>query len=178
MKATFYFTSMILFLVNNTFAVPTITRGAYLQMLTTNSIVIRWQTDISSDSKVSFGTSITYNQTVTDVNLVTEHEMKLTGLIPNTKYFYQIGTTATPLQGNANNYFKTAIPLGSSDFTAWVIGDFGAGTAGQLSVRNLSLLTDVRLPLLQVEFRSPQTKPKLQVDACACNREWCLTDAG
>jgi Calcineurin-like phosphoesterase/Purple acid Phosphatase, N-terminal domain len=115
---------------------PIVTRGAYLQMLTTNSIVIRWQTDIPSDSKVDFGTSLTYSQNASDLNLVTEHEVKLTGLSPSTKYFYQIGTTTTPLQGNSNNYFKTAIPLGSSDFTAWVIGDFGAGTAGQLAVRN------------------------------------------
>ena len=128
----FFTTSFAVFAV----APPVITRGAYLQMLTTNSIVIRWQTDVPSDSKVNFGTSLIYSQSISNVNLVTEHEIKLTGLTPNTKYFYQIGTTTIPLQGNTNNYFKTAIPLGSSDFTAWVIGDFGSGTAGQLAVRN------------------------------------------
>lgn len=115
---------------------PTVTRGAYLQMLSTNSIVIRWQTDVPSDSKVDFGISSVYSQNVTDLNLLTEHEIKLTGLTPNTKYFYQIGTSTTPLQGNTNNYFKTANSLGTSDFTTWVTGDFGAGTAGQLAVRN------------------------------------------
>ena len=132
----FIFFVLTFFSVRNIYADPIITRGAYLQMLTTNSIVVRWQTDIPSDSKVFFGKSIAYNQSVADANLVTEHEIKLTGLSPNTKYFYQIGTTLIPLQGNSNNYFKTAIPLGNSDFTAWVTGDFGAGTVGQLAVRN------------------------------------------
>jgi hypothetical protein len=115
---------------------PLITRGAYLQMLSTNSIVIRWQTNIACDSKVDFGTLSATTQSITDANLVTEHEVKLTRLSPNTKYLYQIGTTTTPLQGNANNYFKTAIPLGTSDFTVWATGDFGNGSAGQLAVRN------------------------------------------
>jgi Calcineurin-like phosphoesterase len=115
---------------------PLITRGAYLQMLSTNSIVVRWQTNIACDSKVDFGTLSATTQSVTDANLVTEHEVKLMGLSPNTKYLYQIGTTTTALQGNANNYFKTAIPLGTSDFTVWVTGDAGNGSAGQLAVRN------------------------------------------
>lgn len=115
---------------------PTVTRGAYLQMLSTNSIVIRWQTDVASDSKVNFGTTNTYGLSVSDFSISTEHEIKLTGLTPNTKYFYQIGTISTALQGNSDNYFKTAMPLGSSDFTTWVIGDFGTGTAGQLAVKN------------------------------------------
>jgi hypothetical protein len=122
-------------LVGNTTNINII-RGAYLQMLTPNSITIRWQTDIPTDSKVSFGTTLSYGQTVSDPNLVTEHEISLTGLSPDTKYFYQIGTINNVLQGDANNYFRTSKPLGTSDFTIWVTGDAGNGSAGQLAVRN------------------------------------------
>ncbi|MCB0376726.1 MAG: hypothetical protein KDD04_12475, partial [Sinomicrobium sp.] len=44
----------------------TITRGPYLQLGTDTSIIIRWRTDLATDSKVWFGASIgALNQTVT-----------------------------------------------------------------------------------------------------------------
>lgn len=88
-------------------AVPGLLRGPYLQSATPASIVIRWRTDIATDSRVSFGLSPgSLSETVDSTSLVTEHEVKLTGLQPETKYYYSIGSSQIVLQGDAGNFFK------------------------------------------------------------------------
>ena len=124
---------------NSSVTPPVVTRGAYLQMLGTNSITIRWQTNIASNSKVDFGTTLAYGTTVNNATSSTEHEVQLTGLTANTKYFYRIGTSTTSIQGNAYNFFKTGISPSSSNFKVWVTGDYGVSALGhpdQISVRN------------------------------------------
>jgi hypothetical protein len=116
---------------------PIVTRGAYLQKLNSNSITIRWRTDIPSNTVVNYGMSIAYGNLVSDDALVTDHIITLSGLTPATKYFYSIGTTANTLQGDLKNNFITAPTVGTSiPVRIWGIGDFGNGTDHQLSVRN------------------------------------------
>lgn len=118
---------------------PVVTRGAYLQMLSPSSVVVRWQTNIASNSKVAYGTTMSYGSNATNATITTEHEVQLSGLIANTKYFYQIGTSTVAIQGSTNNFFKTGISSGSSNFKVWVTGDYGVPAAGhpdQISVRN------------------------------------------
>jgi hypothetical protein len=128
-------------LTNNTSnPMPAITRGAYLQMLSPNSITIRWQTDIASNSKVDFGTTMAYGTSTNNATVSTEHEVQLTGLTANTKYFYQIGTSTIAIQGTSYNFFKTGVSPGSSNFKVWVTGDMGVGTTqghnDQIAVAN------------------------------------------
>src|SRR5437773_8087127 len=78
--------------------VPTIMRGPYLQMGTTNSMVVRWRTDVPANSTVSFGSSPTrLNRTARANGIFTEHAVQVTNLLPNTKYFYSLGAMDTPL---------------------------------------------------------------------------------
>jgi acid phosphatase type 7 len=78
-----------------------VTRGAYLQMAAPNAMTVRWRTDAATDSRVRFGTvQGTLTQTVDDPNLTIEHEIRLSDLTPNTKYFYSIGSTAAVLAGD------------------------------------------------------------------------------
>ncbi len=129
-------------LTNNNIAGPTpvVLRGAYLQMLSPNSITVRWQTDIASNSQVDFGTTLAYGTLASNATVSTEHEVQITtGLAANTKYFYRIGTSTTPIQGDGNNFFKTGVASGSSNFKVWVTGDYGVSSAGhpdQIAVRN------------------------------------------
>lgn len=122
---------------SGTAPLPIVTRGAYLQKLTPSSITIRWRTNIACDSKVQFGTSINYSASVSDANQTTEHIVTLTGLNPNTKYFYSVGTTSASLQGDSKNNFYTA-PLSGTAVPAriWVTGDFGNGSTQQTAVRD------------------------------------------
>lgn len=118
-----------------------LTRGPYMNMATQTSIVIRWRTDIITSSKVSFGTSPgNLTNSVSDASLVTEHEIQLTGLTPNTKYYYSIGTLNNTLQGDANNYFKTLPLAGNAQkVRVLVMGDMGVNSNTQRSVRDAYL---------------------------------------
>jgi hypothetical protein len=122
---------------NATASPPTVTRGPYLQMLGTNSVVVRWQTATATDSKVSYGLTTSYGSSMSNATVSTEHEISITGLTQDTKYFYQIGTTTANVSSDAQTFFKTALPAGTtSEFTVWATGDFGTGGTGQSDVRN------------------------------------------
>lgn len=113
-------------------------RSAYLNSVSPSGIVVRWRTDLATDSKVSFGTTLgTYTSSITNSSVTTEHIVQLTGLSAATKYYYQIGSTTAVLQGDAENYFSTSPVSGStSPVRIWALGDFGAGTTIESAVRD------------------------------------------
>ncbi|MBN4051309.1 metallophosphoesterase family protein, partial [bacterium AH-315-M05] len=121
---------------------PSVIRGPYLQVGTPNSMIVRWRTDslTSVNSRVWYGTQPdTATMTFVDSALLTtEHEVKITGLSPNTKYFYAIGTSDTILAGPDNvQYFQTSpIPGTEQLIRVWAIGDFGEGNSNQAAVRD------------------------------------------
>jgi methionine-rich copper-binding protein CopC len=121
--------------------VASLTRGPYMNMALQNSIVIRWRTDVTTNSKVSYGTIAgNLTQSFTDNTSTTEHIVTLTGLSTNTLYYYSIGSTTQTLQGDANNYFKTMPVVGSTEkVRVLAMGDMGDNSANQLSVRNAYL---------------------------------------
>ena len=87
---------------------PSLIRGPYLQVATDTSMVIRWRTDASTRSRVRYGiVTGKLDRTVDDVNLVTDHEIKLSGLSPFTKYYYSVGSLKDTLQYGSSNYFYT-----------------------------------------------------------------------
>jgi hypothetical protein len=87
----------------------TIQRGPYLQVGTSSNIVVRWRTNTETDTRANFGTNAAdLNFSVSSPDLVTEHEITLTNLSPDTKYFYDIGTTTEILAGDASYHFTTA----------------------------------------------------------------------
>jgi len=67
-----------------------IIKGPYLQQLTPTSIVIMWETDSAAGSRVDFGLAAPDESYVEDPTLVTIHEMQLTGLTPDTPYYYTV----------------------------------------------------------------------------------------
>jgi hypothetical protein len=83
---------------------PTIIRGPYLQLGTTNSMVVRWRTDLPAGNTVSYGTSLgRMNRTARANGSFTEHAVQFTNLAPNTKYYYAFGPTDTPLLVRVTN---------------------------------------------------------------------------
>lgn len=111
----------------------TITRGPYLQMLSHNALNIRWQTDVAADSRVLYGGSPgTLTHTASDSGSVIEHDVRITGLAPDTAYYYAVGTSATTLAGgDATFKFKTApLPGSVKPVRVWVLGDSGTGGDG------------------------------------------------
>ena len=88
--------------------VASLSRGPYLQMGNQTSIVVKWRTTAACYGRVEIGPS---NETYTTATFdetcpTTEHEITLTGLATDTKYFYRVGTTTgTIFQGAADNFF-------------------------------------------------------------------------
>ncbi|MGH9147906.1 MAG: fibronectin type III domain-containing protein, partial [Vicinamibacterales bacterium] len=82
----------------------TVTRGPYLQMGTQDRIVVRWRTDVATDSRVTYGPCFGDENCLifekVDQTLTTEHEVLIDGLAPNTRYYYAVGTTTDVLEGN------------------------------------------------------------------------------
>ena len=100
-------------------------------MGTATTQVLRWRTDVASDSRVRLGTSPANLVPVADdAAATTEHAVTLTGLAPDTVYYYSVGTSAGPLAGgDVGHFFVTPPAPGTADAVrVWVLGD--AGTAG------------------------------------------------
>jgi hypothetical protein len=116
----------------------TLIRGPYLQVGTSGSMIIRWRTDQPTNSRVNYGaTPQSLNKSVNDNAQVTEHEVKLTGLSPKTRYFYSIGSSTTTYQGDANNYFETSPEVGQTGkFRFGIFGDCGTNSAVQAQTRD------------------------------------------
>jgi acid phosphatase type 7 len=117
---------------------PALIRGPYLQVATTNSMVVRWRTDALSRSRVRYGaTAENLNLTVDDTKLKTEHIIKLTGLSPNTKYYYSIGSLQDTLQRGADNFFVTLPPAGEEGkYKIGIFGDCGQNSVLHRTVRD------------------------------------------
>ncbi len=116
----------------------TLVRGPYLTLATSSATTIQWRTSTATSNEVKYGISTTMlNNSASNSTISTEHVITISGLIANTKYYYSIGQIGSVLQGNANNFFYTAPTNGSSQAVKfWVTGDFGMGSANQISVRN------------------------------------------
>lgn len=117
---------------------PVVTRGPYLQTATSTSILVRWRTDVACNSRVSVGTSAgALNLNTDDAAATTEHSVRITGLNPDTPYFYSIGTTAAVLASGPEYTFVTSPTVGTAKATRiWVLGDSGTANATATAVRN------------------------------------------
>jgi acid phosphatase type 7 len=113
-----------------------ITRGPYLQMATSTSMMIRWRTDVATASKINFGTAQnSLSSSLSDNNAKTEHQITIDKLSPNTKYFYAIANANTVLQGDKDNFFVTSPPINSEQkVRIFALGDMGMGTEVQTKV--------------------------------------------
>ena len=117
----------------------TLTRQPYLQMGSPTAMTIRWRTNVPTDSRVEYGATQGALSDFEDAPAVTtEHEVRLTGLLADTKYFYSVGTTTEVLAGDdANTYFFTNPAPGTvRPYRFWVIGDAGTGQTAQRNVRD------------------------------------------
>jgi hypothetical protein len=116
-----------------------VTRGPYLQSGTPTSVVARWRTDIGAAGWVRFGTNPDcLNLTAGETSLTNEHQVALTGLRPDTKYYYSIGNGVVTLAGGDTNHFFVTSPVAGAPKPTriWVIGDSGTADGNQVRVRN------------------------------------------
>lgn len=116
-----------------------LTRGPYLQMSSPTAMAIRWRTNQPTIGRVRFGAAPgLLGSFVDEVAATTEHEIRLTGLTPETRYYYSVGEPGLKLAGDdADHFLETHPPVGSvrrSRF--WVLGDSGTASFEQEDVRD------------------------------------------
>lgn len=96
-----------------------ITKGPYIQNVSPTSIVIMWETNIPSTSRVEYTVAPHDPLTIEDTCKVEIHEIKLKGLRPNTVYTYRVASDA--IQSSAYT-FRTA-PQSPRSFRFVAYGD-------------------------------------------------------
>ena len=133
MKNTFYKLTLgilITFLsaLSNYTVAQTITRGPYIQTISTNAARIRFRTDVDSKPSIMLGKSPSaLNRTIKQTISTKEHEISIDSLTSNTRYYYKL-VTATQSLGDSTYYFQTAPTKGSkSKISFWSTGDMFPG---------------------------------------------------
>lgn len=119
-----------------------VTRGPYLQLGTTTSATIRWRTDVATPSRVRYGLAPGSLSGTADVGTgTTEHVVTVSDLVPDTTYYYSVGTPTETLAGGDSTYFFHTHPFAGSvgPIRIWVIGDSGTANASAQAVRNAYL---------------------------------------
>ena len=114
-----------------------LTRGPYLQLLTTHSVTIVWNTDVPA------GCSLTMHPVGGDSSVVaggsgTVCAIPVDGLTPGAQYGYTPLADGTPLA--PESVFRTDDSSRMS-FTFLVIGDSGSDSSAQFTVRDRMLAT-------------------------------------
>lgn len=108
-----------------------VTHQPYLQIPTPNSMVIRWQTDTGVVGKLFYGSNVSsFTENIKESeDKKINHEVKLTDLKSNTKYYYSVDV---PSRGTEDQYIITPPDKGTSiPVRIWVISDFGQTNSAQ-----------------------------------------------
>ena len=116
-----------------------ITRGPYLQLGTDTSMIIRWRTATAVACTIKYGTSLNaQSQTLAELSATTEHELRIGGLQPFTKYFYTIYNGANTITVAADDYSFVTNPTKGTvqPIHLWITGDMGDSSQTQRDVRD------------------------------------------
>jgi hypothetical protein len=125
----------VVFQTVSTMEAQTLSRGPYLQNGSSSAVSVRWKTSSNANSVVRWGTvSGSLTQALTNLTLKTSHELRITGLAADTKYYYSVGTTTATL-ASGTGYFVVTAPTNARPTRIWVLGDGGTGTTNQTNVR-------------------------------------------
>src|SRR6185436_7491162 len=110
-----------------------VTRGPYLQQGTPTSVVVRWRTDVATNSFVRYGTVLgQLTGSASDSTVTTNHLVTVQNLRPDTKYYYEIGVSGAWFPGDADDFVVTSpVPGTAKPTRIWVLGD--SGTADNLA---------------------------------------------
>ena len=122
-----------------------ITRGPYLQWVTSSSIHVVWDQDKASAGEVRYGLTKSYTGKVASKSKGTHHEVKITGLKANTTYNYAVFLGAA--KASADLTLPTGVKSGTP-FRFVVLGDTRSDKKAHTNVVTaIALEKDVRLYL-------------------------------
>ncbi|WP_223787106.1 purple acid phosphatase family protein [Marinicella meishanensis] len=134
--------SLLGWLLSNWAQASELIRGPYIQNQSPTSVTLRWRTHGLTDSVVMWGLAPgQLNESITQATPTTEHEVTITGLTPNQRYHYAVGSSAEILAGNDANHALTMPPTHGTaqPLRIWVLGDSGTANANAAAVRDAYL---------------------------------------
>lgn len=105
-----------------------VVRGPYLTGSGQGRMVVRWRTDVNRTTGIWWGTEEgVYTNSIQVGPASIYHEVTLTGLAPDTRYYYVVGDATAPFAEQLESQWFDAMPApGSSEpFSAWIFGDSG-----------------------------------------------------
>ena len=113
-------------------------RRPYLQMVGPDRATLRWRTTIPTTTRLIYGPEPLNLSFYTDPVPKTEHSATVTGLTPDTRYFYAVGNqNLIFVGGNDDYYFQTApVPGTPKPTRLWISGDCGTGTPRAQTTRD------------------------------------------
>ena len=80
-------------------------------ILTPTTATISWLSSSAEDSKINYGTTLSYGSSATDATVTVSHSVSLTRLIPGTTYHYTVGNISGS-DVSADTTFKTPYDWG------------------------------------------------------------------
>lgn len=108
-------------------------RGPFLQNARGDGMDILWRTPVPADTTVEYGQTPALGLTWSEPTLTTNHIATLTGLSPDTLYFYRVrSAAATNAAVSPIWQFRTLRATGEVAFA--VLGDSGSGWLSQFQV--------------------------------------------
>lgn len=114
-------------------------RWPYLQSCSSTSIVVRWRTDWPTNSVVRYGLALPGPDCgVTNMTRTSEHAVLVSGLTPDTRYYYSIHSDGESFDSSGPFSFRTT-PTNTRPVTVWVIGDSGTANTNAEAVRDAYL---------------------------------------
>lgn len=114
-------------------------RSVYLQMQAPEAITLRWDSKEPYVGVVHYGGQAgQLEQKAVEASAVTEHELRLEGLRPDTRYWYSVGSDQQVQHGGSDSdWFVTAPEVGSErPVRFWVQGDPGNALPTTLAGRD------------------------------------------
>jgi acid phosphatase type 7 len=102
-------------------------------------MVVRWRTNYEYDGIVRWGSSPSnLNQSMSSGAASRDHEFEITGLIPDTVYYYAVGDSTTTFAGGDSEHFFRTFPTPGAPRASriWVLGDSGTADANAAAVRD------------------------------------------
>ncbi len=154
-----------------------VTRGPYLQLSTEDSVIVVWRSDVATTPVVRYGRSadkldqregkdfalkVAAGVEIDSMNKryarlhsapadTRQYEMRLSGLEPNTRYYYAVYDGDVKLAGGDEDHFFMTHPTPGTDapIRIWAVGDSGKADEVQRGVYRgvLKVLEEEKKPL-------------------------------
>ncbi|WP_447951439.1 metallophosphoesterase [Chryseobacterium koreense] len=114
-----------------------ITREPYLQAPSPSEITVRWRTNLMTRSTVFYGKDErNLNHRTDSLQYSTEHEVRLSGLEPDTRYYYRVVLPKDTRTGKIFSFYTLPQKRLSETYSFALFGDPGSPGEDQIKVRD------------------------------------------